>query len=183
MPPHSEVENDPFEQQMEDVRVRQRKRSRSISPGYGMRRLNQGRNSRSSRSSSAASEVREPLPLVQQLAIVRAPARNVSAMPVVVSYHEAPPFLQFNPFIYRGYRTNICTKTCLKRYGNIELVHSTTFALVIRMRVISLSFLFHYTLLRVCQENMRQSPRFESRSPPYKNRKERGSFPLATSRV
>ena len=115
MPPHSEVENDHFG--IEYVRVRQRKRSRSISPGFLTRRKSSGRrNSRSSRSSSVSSEVRGPLPIViQQLSVVKASDQKVST-PVVVSFHEAPPFLQFNPFIYRGYRTNICPKTCLKRY-------------------------------------------------------------------
>jgi len=33
---------------------------------------------------------------------------------VVVNFEEAPSFLQFNQYIYRGYRTNLCTITCLK---------------------------------------------------------------------
>ena len=47
----------------------------------------------------------------------RATAARVLAapVPVVVNFEEAPAFLQFNQYIYRGYRTNLCTVTCLKR--------------------------------------------------------------------
>lgn len=111
MPPHSEVGNDPFAQ-IDDVRYRgaRRKRSRSISPDY-MRKVGQHSN-KSSRSSSVSSEIRVAV-------LPRSNNNNekilVQNTPVVVSYKEAPPFLQFNPFIIRGYRTNLCTITCLKR--------------------------------------------------------------------
>ena len=110
MPPHSEVGNDPFAQIDDAVRYRgaRRKRSRSISPDY-MRKVGQNSN-KSSRSSSVSSEIR--------VAVLSRPNNEkilVQNTPVVVSYKEAPPFLQFNPFIIRGYRRNLCTITCLKR--------------------------------------------------------------------
>ena len=37
-----------------------------------------------------------------------------SRQKIVVNYEEAPSFLQHNQHIYRGYRTNLCTTSCLK---------------------------------------------------------------------
>ncbi|KZS14977.1 Membrane progestin receptor gamma [Daphnia magna] len=126
MPPHSEVESDPFV----DVRLRRRKRSRSISPRH-LRKTsesyepNNNRNkccsnklassTSSSRSSSVSSEVRL-LRSESNTSIVGTPSPTTVAIPqpVVVNFHEAPTFLQFNPFIYRGYRTNLCIVTCIR---------------------------------------------------------------------
>lgn len=127
MPPHSEVESDPFV----DVRLRRRKRSRSISPRH-LRKTsesyesNNNRNkccsnklassTSSSRSSSVSSELRL-LRSESNTSIVGTPSPTTVAIPqpVVVNFHEAPTFLQFNPFIYRGYRTNLCIVTCIRR--------------------------------------------------------------------
>lgn len=35
--------------------------------------------------------------------------------PLLLSYHEAPPYLQFNPFIQSGYRGYLSTKMCIER--------------------------------------------------------------------
>lgn len=133
MPPHSEVENDPLVEVEARLRKR-RKRSRSISPRYFRKTSEQrefnnnnadkcylnkntyGGSTNSSRSSSVSSEIRA-LWLDANVPIVatRNQAIQTTPPPVVVSFHEAPSFLQFNPFIYRGYRTNLGTATCIKR--------------------------------------------------------------------
>ena len=137
MPPHSEVENDPFV----DVRLRRRKRSRSISPRHFRKTSekhefnnnhdkfclnknvsgspNQHRTSTSSsRSSSVSSELRLLRAGSNTSLIVstRTPTTlSITPQPVVVNFHEAPTFLQFNPFIYRGYRTNLGVVSCIRR--------------------------------------------------------------------
>ena len=138
MPPHSEVENDPFVN--EETRLRKRrKRSRSTSPRHFRKTSEQrefynnndkccsNRNghasTNSSRSSSASSEVRAlwleaktPAILATRPATPPTPAPTLAiAKPVIVGFHEAPHFLQFNPFIYSGYRTHLSTGTCIKR--------------------------------------------------------------------
>ena len=35
--------------------------------------------------------------------------------PSIVSFEQAPQFLQFNEYIKDGYRTNLCLITCIKR--------------------------------------------------------------------
>lgn len=136
MPPHSEVENDPFVELEARLRKR-RKRSRSISPRHFRKTSEQlefnnnnshrdkwcsnrngyGVSANSSRSSSVSSDVRAlwldataPIVATRTLA-----ATSTVARPVVVSFHDAPSFLQFNPFIYNGYRTNLEITTCIKR--------------------------------------------------------------------
>ena len=121
MPPHSEV--DPFSELGQVQLCRRRKRSRSISPSQLTSRSSDsspkiGGSNRTSRSSSVSSEVRSPFsPVFETFAAVAKTIkkRNVPK-PAIVSFHEAPDFLQFNPFIYRGYRRNVaCTITCMKR--------------------------------------------------------------------
>jgi hypothetical protein len=34
----------------------------------------------------------------------------------LLSYHEAPSYLQFNPYIRSGYRGYLSTKMCFERY-------------------------------------------------------------------
>lgn len=133
MPPHSEVENDP----LVDVRLRRRKRSRSISPRHFRktserhefnnnhekyclnRNVSGSASTSSSRSSSVSSEVRllragSSSTLMVSMRTSTTPSA-ISRQPVVVNFHEAPSFLQFNPFIYRGYRTNLGTVACIRR--------------------------------------------------------------------
>lgn len=143
MPPHSEVENDPLVEVEARLRKR-RKRSRSISPRYFRKTSEQrefnnnshdkcypnkntyGASTNSSRSSSVSSEIRAlwldanvPIVTTRNPAVVQSDTSTTStlARPVVVGFHDAPAFLQFNPFIYRGYRTNLGTGTCIKRYN------------------------------------------------------------------
>ena len=120
MPPHAEA---PFSELGQVEFRKRRKRSRSISPSQlsrsselgGSKKIN--RSNRSSRSSSVASEVRSPFSPVYETfaAVAKSMQQRNVIKPAIVSFHEAPSFLQFNPFIYRGYRTNLCTYTCLKR--------------------------------------------------------------------
>ena len=76
----------------------------------------QKRSSKRSRSNSPNNDSKK---------LTAAASLSPSSLPVVVNFEEAPDFLQFNQYIYRGYRTNLCTFTCLKRsffyllYSNI----------------------------------------------------------------
>ncbi|XP_046463559.1 progestin and adipoQ receptor family member 3-like [Daphnia pulex] len=132
MPPHSEVENDP----LVDVRLRRRKRSRSISPRHFRKtserhefnnnhekyclnkNVSGSASTSSSRSSSVSSEVRllragSSSTLMVSMRTSTTPSA-ITRQPVVVNFHEAPSFLQFNPFIYRGYRTNLGIVACIR---------------------------------------------------------------------
>jgi len=46
----------------------------------------------------------------------KAPVKTVALyrQPSVVTFKEAPEFLQFNEFIHNGYRTNLCVATCVR---------------------------------------------------------------------
>lgn len=134
MPPHSENVNEFPCVDIEDGVRRRQKRSRSTSPFFLRRSPRRERNtltqsgsnsslssSRSSRSSSVISEFRVPLGASEFVTIkARSSADKhyqvaTLGAKCIVNFHEAPEFLQFNPFIVRGYRTNLCRITCLKR--------------------------------------------------------------------
>lgn len=129
MPPHSENVNDIPYVDVEPRLRRRRKRSRSTSPFFLRRSPREqstltksGSNSslsssRSSRSSSVVSEFRVSLSLTEftKARSVEKQLAHVYNAKLIVDFHEAPEFMQFNPFIVRGYRTNLCRITCLKR--------------------------------------------------------------------
>lgn len=131
MPPQSEVESFPFVEVEDRLRKRPR-RSRSISPmyfrkvsgqckfnnntKYHVSRNNFGISPHRSRSISVSSEV-HALMIDANISILAIRNRVIqpTARPVVVCFHEAPTFLKFNPFIYRGYRINLDRAMCIKR--------------------------------------------------------------------
>lgn len=49
----------------------------------------------------------------------KSPSASPSAI-TLLSYHEAPTHLQFNPYILSGYRGYLSTKMCIERYVQQE---------------------------------------------------------------
>ncbi len=43
------------------------------------------------------------------------PYSDGKGRPLLLSYHEAPAYLQYNPFILSGYRGYLSTKMCIER--------------------------------------------------------------------
>ena len=113
MPPHSEVENDPFDEITGKGSVKLRKRSRS--KGSQPSDSEDSSNNNIRRSSSCC---------IRDEHKVTATEIVLYRQATVVSFEEAPPFLQFNQYILNGYRTNLCTITCLRRWDSFQ-VHCT----------------------------------------------------------
>ena len=54
-------------------------------------------------------------PIIEKTRLPGTASVSTLPAPALVNFEDAPAFLKFNQYIYRGYRTNLCTVTCLKR--------------------------------------------------------------------